>query len=140
MSDMMHRVVYIDGFPTLCWPFYAGQKLLSKEDEIFSLSRGGTTAVAEISDFRYYNRMLLKPELDAIREEWLSFRKGCGDGERDADEECDDGNYKDGDGCSSECKREDGYVCSGSNSTTIRPDSCEPGQYLVNLTFDQYGT
>jgi cysteine-rich repeat protein len=30
---------------------------------------------------------------------------GCGDGERDMDEECDDGNYVDGDGCSSACER-----------------------------------
>ena len=26
-------------------------------------------------------------------------------------ETCDDGNSKSGDGCSSECKLEDGYVC-----------------------------
>lgn len=75
---------------------------------------------------------------------------GCGDGERDANEECDDGNYIDGDGCSSTCTRcvvvemtldiycrEAGYVCSGSNSTSIRPDTCELGTYAVQLTFDQ---
>ena len=118
----MHRMIYIDGFPVFTFPFYAGQKLLSKEDEIFSLGRGGATAVAEISDFRYYNRMMLKSEIDAIRNEWISYRKGvfllllkgiisieyvvgCGDGERDANEECDDGNYIDGDGCSSSCTR-----------------------------------
>ena len=33
--------------------------------------------------------------------------------------------------------RDAGYVCSGSNSTSIRPDTCEPGTYAVQLTFDQ---
>ena len=74
---MMHRMIYIDGFPVYTFPFYAGQKLLSKDDEIFSLSRGAVSAVAEISDFRYYSRMMNKPELDAMREEWISYRKGA---------------------------------------------------------------
>ena len=30
--------------------------------------------------------------------------------------ECDDGNLIDGDGCSSDCKVEAGYVCDGGNS------------------------
>ena len=29
---------------------------------------------------------------------------GCGDGNRDGDEECDDGNLEDGDGCNADCK------------------------------------
>jgi len=31
----------------------------------------------------------------------------CGDGHKDKNEQCDDGNTKDGDGCSSECKKEE---------------------------------
>src|SRR5690349_15927727 len=30
----------------------------------------------------------------------------CGNGQPDGDEECDDGNLKNGDGCSKDCKRE----------------------------------
>ncbi len=30
--------------------------------------------------------------------------QGCGDGNRDGDEECDDGNLEDGDGCNADCK------------------------------------
>lgn len=35
----------------------------------------------------------------------------CGDSYIDVDEDCDDGNIYAGDGCSSECKIEPGYVC-----------------------------
>ncbi len=35
----------------------------------------------------------------------------CGDGIRVGGEQCDDGNLGDVDGCTSECKIEDGYVC-----------------------------
>ncbi|KAK9814590.1 hypothetical protein WJX72_008328 [[Myrmecia] bisecta] len=37
----------------------------------------------------------------------------CGDGVLEGLEQCDDGNTQDGDGCSSSCKIEDGYECSG---------------------------
>jgi fibro-slime domain-containing protein len=48
----------------------------------------------------------------------------CGDGIRlptDTSEECDDGNSKNGDGCSSTCKKESGYICR--NVTSTLPDS-----------------
>jgi fibro-slime domain-containing protein len=35
----------------------------------------------------------------------------CGDGQRYADEACDDGNVRSGDGCSSTCEEETGFVC-----------------------------
>ncbi|MBQ9395317.1 MAG: hypothetical protein IJU23_07340 [Proteobacteria bacterium] len=35
----------------------------------------------------------------------------CGNGKLGSDEECDDGNTKDGDGCSASCKIEGGYAC-----------------------------
>jgi cysteine-rich repeat protein len=35
----------------------------------------------------------------------------CGDGNRESNEECDDGNQFDGDGCSKDCKREKGFTC-----------------------------
>lgn len=36
--------------------------------------------------------------------------------------DCDDGNTSDGDGCSSDCLVEDGFVCSGGTTTTA--DDC----------------
>ena len=43
----------------------------------------------------------------------------CGDGNIDPGEDCDDGNQVSGDGCSSDCKKEDGFVC----TTTPQADS-----------------
>lgn len=43
----------------------------------------------------------------------------CGDGVRVPSEGCDDGNTKDGDGCSSSCIVETGYVCYGGNSSHV---------------------
>ena len=47
----------------------------------------------------------------------------CGDGLNLGEFQCDDGNINNGDGCSSECTVEEGYVCQGGN--TISPDSCK---------------
>ncbi len=41
----------------------------------------------------------------------LSLFEECGDGFRTLPEECDDGNTRDGDGCSSTCKIEPGFYC-----------------------------
>ena len=43
----------------------------------------------------------------------------CGDGFRDGDERCDDGNTRDGDGCSSSCRVEDGWFCFHEPSTCL---------------------
>jgi cysteine-rich repeat protein len=43
-------------------------------------------------------------------------RPGCGDGLIADDEECDDGNIKDFDGCSSMCNQEQDYTCNGTPS------------------------
>ncbi|EAS05289.2 myxococcus cysteine-rich repeat protein (macronuclear) [Tetrahymena thermophila SB210] len=48
----------------------------------------------------------------------------CGDGKRITNQkECDDGNTISGDGCSSSCKIEDGWKCSGGSATS--PDICQ---------------
>jgi choice-of-anchor A domain-containing protein len=39
----------------------------------------------------------------------------CGDGNRAADEQCDDGDTENGDGCSSLCTVETGYLCTDAN-------------------------
>lgn len=45
----------------------------------------------------------------------------CGDGNVDADEQCDDGNQANGDGCSSTCVIEAGFTC-----TTMEKDDSSP--------------
>lgn len=43
----------------------------------------------------------------------------CGDGQRFSDEECDDGNTFNGDGCSSTCTVETGFICTDSTPATL---------------------
>ena len=47
----------------------------------------------------------------------------CGDGRNMGFFQCDDGNNDDFDGCDSECKIEDGWICSG--GTSFRRDTCK---------------
>jgi cysteine-rich repeat protein len=50
----------------------------------------------------------------------------CGDGNIDTTtEECDDGNMADGDGCSSKCKKEDGFTCT--TVTSVDSSKCKSG-------------
>jgi cysteine-rich repeat protein len=44
--------------------------------------------------------------------------ENCGDGKNFGLNECDDGNTVDGDGCSSTCDIEEGWICSGGTSST----------------------
>ena len=46
----------------------------------------------------------------------------CGDGKYLGILECDDGNLENGDGCSSECQIEPGFMCNGGSD--ISPDQC----------------
>lgn len=46
----------------------------------------------------------------------------CGDNVKDTSEKCDDGNTSNGDGCSSACLVESGWVCSGGSFTS--KDTC----------------
>src|SRR6185436_342505 len=45
----------------------------------------------------------------------------CGDGMKLAPEACDDGNTKDGDGCSHDCRNETGFACQ--DAATMAPPS-----------------
>ena len=60
----------------------------------------------------------------------------CGDGKNLSILECDDNNLENGDGCSSECKIEDNFICSGGSGSS--PDSCQytipPKVLIANLT------
>jgi len=48
---------------------------------------------------------------------------GCGDGKKEGDEECDDGNVRAGDGCSEACKKEDvtSLSCQDNEAVTLKP-------------------
>lgn len=69
----------------------------------------------------------------------------CGDGLLDLGEMCDDGNMGDGDGCSSSCEIESGWVCSdptpGADSTNVVgdfsfEDSFSTGEWTPSSTFN----
>jgi fibro-slime domain-containing protein len=55
----------------------------------------------------------------------------CGDGNRDPNEDCDDGNAVNGDGCSSECKKEDGFTCNDMDMPDTTDCSSGGGKCLV---------
>jgi cysteine-rich repeat protein len=50
---------------------------------------------------------------DAVSPPDLAGGPSCGDGQRDQNEECDDGNTLDGDGCSKDCRLDDCADCWG---------------------------
>ncbi len=61
--------------------------------------------------------------------------QNCGNSVRQPGEECDDGNAISGDGCSSNCKIENGYLCSLSS-----PDLCRCDPVLSNSEWiDHWG-
>lgn len=63
----------------------------------------------------------------------LNCLEYCGDGIRvSATVECDDGNFDDGDGCSSTCTIESGWSCSGGDSSN--PDVCYKDNIEYTLT------
>ena len=49
----------------------------------------------------------------------------CGDGNVDLGEECDDGNQVNGDGCSSDCRLEEGFTCTTKPQTLL--STCQSG-------------
>jgi cysteine-rich repeat protein len=62
----------------------------------------------------------------------------CGDSMIVGDEECDDGNASAGDGCSSSCEVEDGYVC-GTRQPSICVSMCGDGLISSNEECDDFG-
>ncbi len=81
-----------------------------------------------------------KPEAKAPQHDPLGISRqaltpGCGNGvlEPERSEACDDGNLTDGDGCSSICGLETGFVCVGERpSICTSPDQCDaPASYGV---------
>ena len=75
---------------------------------IFSTTNG-------YSSYKYAVSVLYKGLLSALSPTLLySYPTShCGDGHVDIGESCDDGNLKDGDGCSLNCKIENFFHCQG---------------------------
>ncbi|TSC79884.1 MAG: hypothetical protein G01um101425_361 [Candidatus Peregrinibacteria bacterium Gr01-1014_25] len=59
----------------------------------------------------------------------------CGDGTLDAGEECDDGNARDGDGCDTLCRLEQGFCGDGIVQTALG-EQCEPSTHNPNLIYE----
>ena len=57
----------------------------------------------------------------------------CGDGNIDPNEACDDGNQLDGDGCSSKCTTETGFVCTPTTHVDSSPCSDNPAAQCLEL-------
>jgi cysteine-rich repeat protein len=70
------------------------------------------------------------------------FRRLCGNGRRDPGEECDDGNGRDGDGCSALCTIEPCFDCSGDPSTCTPVDGrpCDDGNPRITTERCHGGT
>jgi fibro-slime domain-containing protein len=54
----------------------------------------------------------------------------CGDGKLSDGEACDDGNQRDDDGCSHDCKVEDGFVCTTTTAGDAQPCASGSGRCL----------
>ena len=81
--------------------------------------------------FQYENLdKKLQSGFDTTKDENGEYQEICGKGWRVSNKiQCDDGNLKDGDGCSKTCQVEEGFVCSGGTSTS--PDLCISNQPLT---------
>ena len=83
---------------------------------------------------------VLEPPVDptAMREEavqdWLTERLTCGNARLDDGEECDDGNSKDGDGCSYDCYFEKGS-CGDRVVEVLLGEQCEPKTHNPALPY-----
>ena len=61
----------------------------------------------------------------------------CGNGIRETNEICDDGNLKDGDGCSNSCEVEDYYTCTAQIGKSSECQAlCGDGYLFLNETCD----
>ena len=103
------------------------------------LSEDPSPAGNEIHDIRHYETSALSAR-ELLEDAFYEYPpKACGNGFRNSGEECDDGNKGDGDGCSSTCQIETGYVCLGGNSSFVAADVCNLGRYDLRLSFEASG-
>jgi len=86
-----------------------GNGVLDGDEECDGNSFGG----ARCEDFGFTGGYLSCSENCLVDTSRCENIRLCGDGELSPDEECDDGNTEDGDGCSSNCAVEEGWLCDG---------------------------
>ncbi len=93
-----------EGSPSTCTPTVCGDGVIEGtetcEDE------DGNTVPFDGCDAN------CNSEPDCSSASGMGCTSSCGDGLIIGDEECDDGNGSSGDGCSADCKVEEGYTCS----------------------------
>lgn len=59
----------------------------------------------------------------------------CGNGGKEGTEQCDDGNKQNGDGCSSTCAVETGWICDGQPSVCAQWQACDTGASCAAFPF-----
>lgn len=126
--------VFIEG---VCQVYHTfrGTALVPDGNENFWMSEQHYPPAVTLSNFRYYEGAALSSA--ELRAEVSSRNvQSCGDGMRHDLEACDDGNSDSGDGCSSDCEVEAGYVCGGSNFTAVSTDVCRPGTVWLRAEFE----
>src|SRR6185295_15238143 len=64
----------------------------------------------------------------ATGEACIPAESHCGDGIKDPDEACDDGNVKDGDGCSHDCKSDE--TCGNGIRDAVSGEACDDGNNI----------
>lgn len=77
-------------------------------------------------------------DCDGLVDEDVPQPAVCGDGVKVAPEACDDGNARSGDGCSSLCRTEPGFICTGQGANSCRDVNectqpvCDPNAACAN--------
>jgi len=95
---------------------------------------GARTACSmEIPTIRLLEDMHQGTELSDSSGNTQACATACGDGNIDPNEACDDGNQLDGDGCSSKCTTETGFVCTPTTHVDSSPCSTDQTSQCLEL-------
>jgi len=111
--------IYVDGSPLTVTVNSSAATAIANTAGAFYL---GALNGANFYDGLMQDAVIWNVELSSVQVAALydSYYPVCGDGIINGDDECDDGNTGNGDGCSSVCLVESGYMCSG------EPSVCTP--------------
>lgn len=107
------------------------------DEDVGTLSRALDATVSDVVDISGSSRggELICRHSIACRVSVPGARVSCGDGSRNSDSEaCDDGNVRNGDGCSAECQIESGWSCAQGQPGATH--TCVPGYDLWATSFE----